>query len=223
MFKTFLFSLMLGTSFASNATLIEFDNGDNPISISAYTGEQSAFDNWNQNLNPDIGPAGDSKTLKIFFYENPTDGLTINFLLSKQNSEETSGSLSLTTRILSEGDPTILHSDDSYAEFHKGDEPGVFEGQWAWVDCCTDGAVIGGLTGDWGVDIDIHAFNNVENFMIVSGDGSTFNFSPTETFSLGSESFDFGQLYSLRDVPTPLAGFCLLPVFMMGLRRTPQV
>ncbi|MDT0595467.1 hypothetical protein [Glaciecola petra] len=193
--------VLLFSSFVSHATIIEVSQGGNVLgTIRAFNGTESALQNWNRNANPNIGPGGIARASQLFFYSNPIDGVTFNFLSDRANSNS-SGGLSLLATVDSTGDPFALYGDDGFHEFYETTNNDVFKGNWNWISCCTDGGIIGGLNGKWSIDVEITRITNVNQFLIQGLDNTIV--------------YDQSQSVSFRNVSTPAS--ITLVIFALGL------
>lgn len=91
------------------------------------------------------------------FLVDASDGLGLFIVHDKPDSDANGGAANMTITL--DGDTaSVLVSDDT-SEFTSASNT-IFTDGWRWSGCCTDGAVIGTLDGNWTALVDFNSFTD---------------------------------------------------------------
>jgi hypothetical protein len=165
-------------------------------SVGSYSGATTARGNWNRNYGVDVGPVIADNEGALFFYEG-LDGLTFNMLFNPNevlNQPFEYGSIAFDISVTGT-DSSVFLTDDINEFVSSGG--GNYSGKWKWT-WGADGGIIGGLEGDWTIDI----------FNMESGWSSRYPNGGSSLWMYGVDGFfslDLSQDIRLTNVsPVPL-------------------
>ncbi len=178
-------------------TIQTFNTPDTTLDFYAY-GANSSFN----------GPVSLTDNTAHLFLVDGSDGLSLFLVLDNVN--DGSGGNAVSQITLTNDTASVLGSDDA-GEASGG--PTVFNGNHNWIDCCTDGYLVGTLEGNWEAFVQFSSFSGLSNFTAVSDTGAN-------DINLALES---GREVRLRVVPVPpailMAGFGVLGLIPVARRK----
>lgn len=140
---------------------------DSTLSAAAYYG-------YNTNFPASFDDGAQDVTLvsnlSHFFFVNTTDGL-VAFVVHDKPNDGTGGRAAMTLNLV--GDTASLLVTDDIGEGIISGGPNLFQTMHNWIDCCTDGFVIGALDGDWSLfaEFDSRAWGDFAGWTAIGGAG----------------------------------------------------
>lgn len=153
-------------STASQAVPFTISNGGLTTDVTTIKGTDSAVDFYDYHTLSAHTGLERSDAAVFWLYESTTTGdISLGFTFDAIN-DGSGGYAALQTSGMP--DTAFIEVSDDPGEAH-----GIINGysKWSWANCCTDGAVIGGLEGDWSMTFDFVKDFNLSNWFF-AGDAS---------------------------------------------------
>jgi len=154
---------------------------------------------------PDIGPEED--TALFYLYEDTSSGdISLGVVLDAPdgvNGRAYDGDLDMLFSGLPAGASVSFSDDGGEFSMIAGSAPDgtrSAQGDWAWLDCCTDGGVLSGLSGTWETTAEMLNFSQLDSFYFLTGSASNPQAIAMD-LEVG-ESFVV-RAYESTEVPTP--------------------
>jgi PEP-CTERM motif len=115
------------------------------------------------------GPVSLTSNASHLFLVKATDGLGL-FSVHDKPQDGSGGEAQMQFDLL--GDTASLIVNDDPEEPVKGNGT-TFIAYHSWASCCTDGAVLGSLEGDWKMFVQLTRFRAMDRWLALSGTGSS--------------------------------------------------
>ena len=141
------------------------------VPVEPYTGNDTV-QNW-YSYNFPVGSSANaelsiSNKAIVYFYEDGAGKLSMVVTLDKPD-DGTGGAVFL--QISGATGMAILVSDDGgEAQLNSG--TGTGDGIFNWIECCTDGFVVGHWTSSSCITLTVSSATNIDSWVVLSGDGS---------------------------------------------------
>ncbi len=180
----------------------------NPFSTSLSTSDFYSFGSSSYNGNTNGGPSPLANTTQLFMLD-ASDGLSL--IVIHDGISDGSGGNANETWTLTGGDTaSVLVSDDGTEA--SATSSTVFDTNFLWASCCTDGYAIGSLDGDWTMIGGFNSFSNISTWQAVSSGFSDIPLTLATSTTTGR--------VRLQTIPEPgTMGLVLMGLIVLARRR----
>ena len=161
---------MISAVTAAASTIYTVSNASTVEAVIPLSNTESASDYYSYTEveasgHPEFG--AESNVGFFWLYEDTATGYISLGMIFDSIQDGSGGSVNMTI----DGVPAtgFVEVEDDPVSIDVDEVITLSDGQWIWDDCCTDGAVIGGLEGYWEITINLSSFTGIDKWYFLSG------------------------------------------------------